>query len=75
MIERGRLDGLDQLEDWFRSRGHRLEFELTRAGWSALIVPADLPRGQRPLLSAEGADPVQAARKAHQAFARASSGT
>jgi hypothetical protein len=74
MIESGRLDDLGPLENWFRSRGHRLDFELTRAGWSAVVLPSDRRWEEQPLLSAEASDPMAAARMAHEAFVRVSSG-
>ena len=70
MIERGRLDELAPLEEWFHSRGQRLEFELTRMGWIAVVLPSDGPLGDEPLTSAEGSDPVAAARRARDRVMR-----
>ena len=70
----GRLDGLVDLEQWFHAHGHRLEFVLTnREGWAAVVLPMDGPARETPFLSADAADPLNAAIEARAAFLRATS--
>ena len=48
----GRLDGLNELEQWFLAQGCRLEYRLTtRAGWSAVVLRSERGAGEKPLVT------------------------
>lgn len=63
-------ESLRELEEWFLSYGHRLEFELSdrTARWTAVVLPGERPMGGAPLLSARGETKLDAAGRARTAF-------
>jgi hypothetical protein len=62
--------GIEDLESWFASQGHRLEFEPTTGSgrWQAVVLPGRRPMGAAAFLSAAGDTQLDAALSARRAF-------